>query len=290
MLRRLIVKKSKKVDEEPDYWWVKIDGVDKIIPRTCPICGKFVCLYKSGWMCDSGHKGAGFDSEYNFMNSKKPPLYKLVATNTKDEPDEGTPVQTPVIYDSIPVYCPICGKGIYVSGDGDYACADVNCELGHGARALAKKRADMINEMTEKVYKHIKIQEPPSLIERLKDMYQKHEDKQDKEYVKLLKLLEHNNRVNQKAYDEVKASDAVKYATLDKYPWGLVDIEAVNKAMKSDPPYNLRLTQEEITILWGLLNSHKGNLCFSQILAKVEKLRPSGGFYASRKGSENNGR
>jgi hypothetical protein len=36
--------------------------------------------------------------------------------------------------------CPICGKDIYISKYwDDYACVDVNCPLGHGAKALIGK-------------------------------------------------------------------------------------------------------------------------------------------------------
>jgi hypothetical protein len=36
--------------------------------------------------------------------------------------------------------CPICGKNIYVHKRGnDYACADTECALGHGARELINK-------------------------------------------------------------------------------------------------------------------------------------------------------
>lgn len=36
--------------------------------------------------------------------------------------------------------CPICGKNIYVSKYyNDYACSDINCALGHGARNLITK-------------------------------------------------------------------------------------------------------------------------------------------------------
>lgn len=36
--------------------------------------------------------------------------------------------------------CPICGKNIYISEyTSDYACEDINCPLGHGARELISK-------------------------------------------------------------------------------------------------------------------------------------------------------
>lgn len=45
--------------------------------------------------------------------------------------------------------CPICGKNIYVSKYGnDYACVDMNCPLGHGAKSLVDKinrLLDMLN-------------------------------------------------------------------------------------------------------------------------------------------------
>lgn len=36
--------------------------------------------------------------------------------------------------------CPICGKNIYISKYyNDYACDDINCALGHGAKSLIEK-------------------------------------------------------------------------------------------------------------------------------------------------------
>lgn len=44
--------------------------------------------------------------------------------------------------------CPICGKNIYVHKRGNnYACADVNCALGRGAKELVEKINNILNMM-----------------------------------------------------------------------------------------------------------------------------------------------
>ena len=46
--------------------------------------------------------------------------------------------------------CPICGKNIYISKyQNDYACADTNCILGHGAKSLIDKISVILNGLTE---------------------------------------------------------------------------------------------------------------------------------------------
>ncbi len=46
--------------------------------------------------------------------------------------------------------CPICGKNIYISKyQNDYACEDINCPLGHGAKALIVKINKVINMLLE---------------------------------------------------------------------------------------------------------------------------------------------
>jgi hypothetical protein len=44
--------------------------------------------------------------------------------------------------------CPICGENIYVHKRGnDFACADINCPLGHGAKELMGKIQNILNMM-----------------------------------------------------------------------------------------------------------------------------------------------
>lgn len=44
--------------------------------------------------------------------------------------------------------CPICGKNIYVHKRGNnYACADINCPLWHGAVELIEKINNILNLM-----------------------------------------------------------------------------------------------------------------------------------------------
>ncbi|NCI19722.1 hypothetical protein EJM73_08800 [Clostridium botulinum] len=49
--------------------------------------------------------------------------------------------------EQIELHCPICEKDIYIAkNQNDYACVDMNCPLGHGAKHLI----DKINEVLEK--------------------------------------------------------------------------------------------------------------------------------------------
>lgn len=189
------------------------------------------------------------------------------------------------IKEDVPVNCPICGKGTYVSKD-DYACADVNCKLGHGAKAYYALELQQFEEQHPNypplrktppmAYKQVEVPPSPSLVESLKELWKSYEEDHGKGYDKLLKALDHQ-------YD-IQPSDAIGYAAINiDYLQKQAEAEAIKKAMKHEPTYNLQLTQQEITILWGLLNDNKGNLCYSQMLAKVEKLRPSGGFYDKRR-------
>lgn len=42
--------------------------------------------------------------------------------------------------------CPICGKNIYVhKRGGNYACVDINCPLGRGAKEFVEKINEIIN-------------------------------------------------------------------------------------------------------------------------------------------------
>ena len=47
--------------------------------------------------------------------------------------------------------CPICNKDIYINKYGsDFACIDINCALGHGARQLIKTINDMMDLLNNK--------------------------------------------------------------------------------------------------------------------------------------------
>lgn len=174
--------------------------------------------------------------------------------------------------------CPSCGETMYTWND-NYYCANANCE--------------------------IEVQKPsPSLVESPKELWKSYEEDQDKGYIKLLEAFDHEHDI-QVDCNCGNPSDEERVDMITDIAKQIKQFEEQNpnfpqivgapicgpdftpeefqqiKAKRMR--YNLQLTQEEITILWGLLNNHKGNLCFAQILAKVEKLRPSGGFYA-RKG------
>ena len=60
--------------------------------------------------------------------------------NTKD-------LDNPINYE----VCPICGKNIYISKhQDDYACVDINCPLGNGAKFLVDKIILLQNMLTNK--------------------------------------------------------------------------------------------------------------------------------------------
>jgi hypothetical protein len=53
--------------------------------------------------------------------------------------------------------CPICGDNIYVSKYyDDYACKNINCPLGHGAKELIDKVSNLLDMLSKPIITNIR--------------------------------------------------------------------------------------------------------------------------------------